>query len=427
MSIFVDNSEYNPYQEVTTPRRLDALVIPEMATFQYKFGNVPKEPAIYKIKLAKDTSGNKSFKLVKDAERFKLRNKYYGNMLKDVKRTWNTYNKFKEDGEKQFAFGAVGFKGMGKTEYLSLVANMAMDEEGMICVLVTEIQSSPELIQFLSSLDNVFILFDEFGKVFPPRGSQSLMLTMFNNLNQKKRIIAASDNTLDAFDEFFKDRTGRIYYLLEFWSIDQEIIEAYSKDSGASKSFIKEIVKASKRVANFSMDYIQGLLKEHKMYPEDNLEDILYYLNLKVLRHRVMVHIDKIEKLVKNEKTGKEELREMNFNCNRSGDMLKQDFFNKGYSMYISVTGFKPTKEELEEKLKALEANEGNNQPSGMNNPFGARGHNSFGPPAPDGSTDNLYLDHDDEVVDKFIDGEVEYYTFTLKGFLIRVRVQEKK
>ena len=55
------------------------------------------------------------------------------------------------------------------------------------------------------------------------------MLTMFNNLNQKKRIIAASDNSLNAFDEFFKDRTGRIHYLLEFYSIDEEIIREYSQ------------------------------------------------------------------------------------------------------------------------------------------------------------------------------------------------------
>jgi hypothetical protein len=53
-SPFVDNATYNPYQEISTPRKIDSLVIPDMATFQYKFGSVPKEPAIYKIKLAKD-------------------------------------------------------------------------------------------------------------------------------------------------------------------------------------------------------------------------------------------------------------------------------------------------------------------------------------------------------------------------------------
>lgn len=427
MSIFVDHREYNPYEEMSTPRRLDTLVIPEMATFQYKFGKIPKEPAVYKIKLTKDSSGNKTFKLEKEFERFKLREKYYGRMLKDIDRTWNTYQKFKEEKEDQFAFGAVGFKGMGKTEYLSLIANKAMDEEKMIVVLVTEIQSSPELIQFLSSLDNVFILFDEFGKVFP-RGSQSLMLTMFNNLNQKHRIIAASDNSLDSFDEFFKDRTGRIYYLLEFWSIDQEIIEEYSKDAGATPEFIKEIVKASKRVANFSMDYIQGLLKEHRWYPNETLDDILYYLNLKVLRHRIMVHVDKIEKIVKNEKTGQDELREVNFTCNRNGDMLKQDFFNKGYSMYISIQGFKPTKEELEERLKAMEEMSKANKPMmPAGNPMGMpRGMSPFNQNQ-DGANDSIYLDNEDEVVDKYIDGETEYYTFSVKNYLIRVRVQEKK
>lgn len=428
-SVFIDNATYNPYEDVTTPRKIDSLIIPDMAVFQYKFGNLPKEPAIYKIKIAKDASGNKSFKLVKDSDRFKLRKKHYGNLVKDADRTWRTYNLFKESGEKQFAFGAVGFKGMGKTEFLSIVANRAMDEEGMICVLVTEIQSSPELIQFLSSLDNAFIMFDEFGKVFPPRGPQNLMLTMFNNLNQKHRIIAASDNSLDAFDEFFKDRTGRIYYLFEFYSIDQDIISEYAKDAGASPEFIKEIIKASKRVANFSMDYIQGLVKEHKWYPNDSLEDILYYLNLKVLRHRVMVHVDKVEKIVKDEKTGKEEYREMNFTCNRSGDMLKQDFFNKGYSLYINISGFKPTKEELEAKLKAMEEaskESKGNAPMGFgSSPFNQRGMAPFGSGGPD--NDNLYLDNEDEIVNKSLDGEIEYYTFALKDYLVHIRIQEKK
>ena len=429
-SPFINVHTYNPYEEESVKRRLDPLVIPDMAMspFKYKFGNIPKEPAVYKVKLTKDTNGNKTFKLEKDLDRFKIREKYYGSMLADVERTWNTYGNFKKEGEKQFAFGAVGFKGMGKTEYLSLVANRAMDE-GMICVLVTGIQSSPELIQFLSSLDNVFIMFDEFGKVFPPRGPQSLMLTMFNNLNQKRRIIAASDNSLNAFDEFFKDRTGRIHYLLEFYSIDEEIIREYSKDAGASKTFIEEIVKASKRVPNFSMDYIQGLIKEHRWYPEDNLDRLLYFLNLKILKHRVLIYVDKVEKLIKDE-NDKETLRELNFNCSRSGDMLREEFFGKHFSMYISINGLKPTREELEQKLK--EAEEKDKKPNDFsmgynNNPFmgnsPSRGRNGQA----DNYNDNLYLEHDDEVLNREVVGDVEYYTYALKGYIIHLRVQEKK
>ena len=348
-SPFINVHTYNPYEEESVKRRLDPLVIPDMAMspFKYKFGNIPKEPAVYKVKLTKDTNGNKTFKLEKDLDRFKIREKYYGSMLADVERTWNTYGNFKKEGEKQFAFGAVGFKGMGKTEYLSLVANRAMDE-GMICVLVTEIQSSPELIQFLSSLNNVFIMFDEFGKVFPPRGPQSLMLTMFNNLNQKKRIIAASDNSLNAFDEFFKDRTGRIHYLLEFYSIDEEIIREYSKDAGASKTFIEEIVKASKRVPNFSMDYIQGLIKEHRWYPEDDLDRLLYFLNLKILKHRVLIYVDKVEKLIKV----KSKNEEINIKLEILDEFYKILKYDAKNTICPEPLGHFETKEEKDELIK---------------------------------------------------------------------------
>ena len=69
-SPFVNVHTYNPYEEESVKRRLDPLVIPDMAMspFKYKFGNIPKEPAVYKVKLTKDTNGNKTFKLEKDLD-----------------------------------------------------------------------------------------------------------------------------------------------------------------------------------------------------------------------------------------------------------------------------------------------------------------------------------------------------------------------
>ena len=57
--------------------------------------------------------------------------------------------------------------------------------------------------------------------------------------------------------------------------------------------------------------------------------------------------------------------------------------------------------------------------------PFNQRGMSPFGSGGPD--NDNLYLDNEDEIVNKSLDGEVEYYTFALKDYLVHIRVQEKK
>jgi hypothetical protein len=61
------------------------------------------------------------------------------------------------------------------------------------------------------------------------------------------------------------------------------------------------------------------------------------------------------------------------------------------------------------------------------NNPFMgnsfSRGRNGQA----DNYNDNLYLEHDDEVINREVVGDVEYYTYTLKGYMIYLRVQEKK
>lgn len=432
--IFVPSSELDNINNNYFSRPLDTGIVPTMV-IPHNYKNIPKEPAVYKIKLVKDMNGNKTFKLVKDIDRFVPQPKYYGTLLKDVDRTWYVYEKFKEKNMHQFAFGAVGFKGMGKTEYLSMMANRAMDNEKMICILVTEIQSSPELIQFLSGIDNCFIMFDEFGKIFPPRSSQGMMLTMFNNLADKKRIIACSDNKMDAFDEFFRDRTGRIYYLLEFDSIDKDVIVEFCKDNNVKKPFVAEILKAAQRVPNFSMDYIKGLIQEHTMFPNDTLDTCLRYLNLKILKHRVLIYIDKVTKEVEAE-DGTKSLREFEFTASRSGDLTKEDFFVRGYSLYISVGDMKPTREELEAQLKEAEEarNAAANGPQNNNGGFGPSGPHPFGNPFGGrgsrgnngGGSENLYLDNDDEVIDKQSLGDIDKYIYTLKGFQIHLRVQEK-
>jgi hypothetical protein len=110
--------------------------------------------------------------------------------------------------------------------------------------------------------------------------------------------------------------------------------------------------------------------------------------------------------------------------------MLREEFFGKHFSMYISINGLKPTMEELEQKLKEAEEKDKkpndfsmgyNNSPFMGNSP--SRGRNGQA----DNYNDNLYLEHDDEVLNREIVGDVEYYTYTLKGYIIHLRVQEKK
>lgn len=350
-----------------------------------KFEKQPKEPAVYKVEI-KHIDNNKTFRLIKDYNRLPEPPKKYGRLERIVERSWNTYCKLKEKGRFGFGIAAVGFKGMGKTDFLSLLANKAIDN-GMIVVLVSNIKASIELVSYLNTLDNVFILFDEFAKNFDYH-LQEKMLTMFNNLDNKNRFLAISENSLRELSDFFLDRPGRIHYLLEFETTDNATIADYCRDHNVTEKLISEILESARKTTNFSFDFLKGIVSEHHIYPEDTLEDMLEFLNLKRLQKRSYLDIIKIEKIEKDKHHRGVILSRQEYDFNYK-DQVKEKDFKEGRYVYINLLGPKPTEEELkaqeEERKKKSKENKDNKHQHGMGNfnpvmmpnplnPFGSSG-----------------------------------------------------
>lgn len=341
-----------------------------------KFEKQPKEPAVYKVDI-KHVDNNKTFKLLKDYDRMPEPPKKYGKLEKWVDRSWNTYIKLKEGGRFGFGIAAVGFKGMGKTDFLSSLANRAIDN-GMIVVLVSNIKASIELVQYLATLDNVFIMFDEFAKNFDYH-LQEKMLTMFNNLDNKNRFLAISENSLRELSDFFLDRPGRIHYLLEFETTDNATIEDFCKDHKVSDILIKQILESARKTTNFSFDFLKGIVLEHHIYPDDTLEEMLEFLNLKRLQKRSYLDIIKIEKIEKDKHNREVILSRKEYDFIYK-DQVKEKDFKEGRYVYLNLLGPKPTEEEKkameEEKNKRLKDKNNNNNQMGFNpspiiiNPF---------------------------------------------------------
>lgn len=322
-----------------------------------RFEKQPTIPAIYKLKI-KNEHKNATFSLIKDFDRLPEPPVKFGDLEKIVNRTWNTYTKMKERGSKSFAIAATGYKGMGKTDFMAILANKAIDN-GMIVVMVTEIKASIELVKYLSTLDNVFLIYDEFGKNFS-WNLQEKMLTMFNNLEGRNRFMAITENRLSDISDLFLDRPGRIHYLLEFETTDNETIEEYCKHHKISKKLTKEILLSASKIANFSFDFLKGIEIEHSIYPDDSLEEMLKYLNLKKLQNNRYLDIYKIEKVTRDRTTKKiVERVEYDF---KYKDFLKEKVFKNGRYVYLEILGKKLTEEEKakieEEKKKAQEAAE---------------------------------------------------------------------
>jgi len=318
-----------------------------------RFEKQPTIPAVYKIKIKNDHH-NATFSLVKDFDRLPEPATRFGDLDKIVNRTWNTYTEIKKRGRKSFAIGAVGYKGMGKTDFMAILANKAIDN-GMIVVMVTEIKASIELVKYLSSLDNVFLVLDEFGKNFN-WNLQEKMLTMFNNLEGRNRFMAITENRLNDISDLFLDRPGRIHYLLEFETTDNETIKEYCIHHNISEKLTEEILLSASKIANFSFDFLKGIEIEHSIYPDDTLEEMLKYLNLKKLQNNRYLDIYKIEKITRDRKT-KEIIEKIEYDF-KYKDFIKEKVFKQGRYVYLEITGKKLTEEEKAKQLADLKAKE---------------------------------------------------------------------
>lgn len=369
---FVKNREFMNMPISDKPERNRTENINSQMVILPRFEKQPKEPAIYKVEI-KHIDNNKTFKLIKDYDRMPEPPKKYGKLERWVDRSWNTYTKLKERGRFGFGIAAVGYKGMGKTDFLSSLANKALDN-GMIVVLVSNIKASIELVNYLATLNNVFILFDEFAKNFDYH-LQEKMLTMFNNLDNKNRFLALSENSLRDLSDFFLDRPGRIHYLLEFETTDNSTIEDYCKDNQVSDSLIKQILESARKTTNFSFDFLKGIIAEHHIYPDDTLEEMLEFLNLKKLQKRSYLDIIKIEKIERDQHHREVILSRKEYLFSFK-DQVKEKDFKEGRYVYINLLGPKPTEEEIKAKEKEEKKRLAMIKEQKKNNEFNAIGMN---------------------------------------------------
>ena len=120
---------------------------------------------------------------------------------------------------------------------------------------------------------------------------------------------------------------------------------------------------SASKIANFSFDFLKGIEEEHSIYPDDTLEEMLKYLNLKKLQNNRYLDIYKIEKVIRDRKTKQITDRiEYEF---KYKDFIKEKVFKSGRYVYLEINGKKLTEEEKakaeEEKKKAKEEAEANN------------------------------------------------------------------
>lgn len=162
-----------------------------------------------------------------------------------------------------------GDKGQGKSLFLRMIAERALKER-LPVILVTE--DADGIGEFLDTLDECIIVFDEFEKVFPSGGSrshidglnrQNQFLSLFDGISSVKRIYCLTVNEISDVSTYLVNRPGRFHYHLRFDYPTPEEVREYLNDQApnASEEEVKNAALFSRRV-QLNYDHLRAIAFE---------------------------------------------------------------------------------------------------------------------------------------------------------------------
>ena len=216
-------------------------------------------------------------------DKFVLPDKIYGNIVEKVRYIWSVFAA--PNGRASVL--CTGSAGAGKSLLAKLLINAAVEThdispEPIEAIVVSEIEGSPELIQYLSKLDKCVIMIDEFGKLFS-HYDQQMMLTLLSDHN-KRRMFVLTENDTGYIQRFILNRPERIRYHFEFDRLENSVISDFCKDHNVPNEFLKDLLKLNMVNNKFNFDQLATLVEEAKRSGRWDLTWLVEMLNLKVLK-----------------------------------------------------------------------------------------------------------------------------------------------
>lgn len=165
-----------------------------------------------------------------------------------------------------------GNKGIGKSLTAKLLAKKAI-EQGLPVIMVNT--GYKGIASYLSDIkQEVVVLFDEFDKTFKTGsngrrgepgdgGAQDEFLTLFDGLDQGKKLFVVTCNSLSDLSDFLVNRPGRFHYHLRFNYPTVEEIKEYLTDKLDVKyhNQIEEVVKFS-NMTDLNYDCLRAIAFE---------------------------------------------------------------------------------------------------------------------------------------------------------------------
>lgn len=236
--------------------------------------------------------------LEKKADQITLPEKIYGSTNERADRIMNTFKR----KQSAMAVGLFGNKGAGKTLLANVLANRAIAEGKAVIDVSHNFSTSPEYIEFINSLGNTVVIFDEFLKHLSKIGPQSSehvdrnkssnardrqdeLLTFFQGTDNSKRLVVLIDNSSYLLSEFLLDRPGRMRYFYTYSGVEVAVIEALAKDAGLNERQTEALCTYGKRY-KVTFDVINEIIDEWKAYPDETLESIVEIMNVPAITGR---------------------------------------------------------------------------------------------------------------------------------------------
>ncbi|MFB4351123.1 AAA family ATPase [Microbacterium sp. CR_7] len=227
-------------------------------------------------------TSKEGFSLVKVDDLTVGTERVYGGLEKKVAKIFRSYAL----SDRSLGVMLSGDKGIGKTLFLRMVAEEARDQ-ALPVVIVSE--DNEGIVEFLDSLDECLIVFDEFEKTFPVarRGGvdganrQNQFLSLFDGLSSVKRIYCLTVNDINDVSTYIVNRPGRFHYHMRFEYPGPDEVRQYLLDQAphADPAEIENVALFSRR-ARLNYDHLRAIAFELAQ-PDSLFSEIVQDLNIK--------------------------------------------------------------------------------------------------------------------------------------------------
>lgn len=171
-----------------------------------------------------------------------------------------------------------GDKGSGKSLLARRISYKAA-REGIPTIIINNKYSGDDFNSFIASIQQpIVIIFDEFEKVYSRHEDQEALLTLLDGMYESKKLFLFTSND-SRLTGFLLNRPGRIFYKINFSTVEESFIEEYCNSMLGDKSKTGDIIKFSSINGGLSFDILKAIVEELNRYGE-SVEDAIKMMNI---------------------------------------------------------------------------------------------------------------------------------------------------